>query len=302
MLNVTRRNVLRPFQSFANHRRALQRPAVNAPQHGLLRLLHSARQRSDLRRLRNEPGRPESNVHEPQPGDCAGGVELYGLVSLLRCHQRRHDRVSNESRAVPKNSLSAVHLCAACATQQGRPRRLVNAANYTILLPPPHSTGEVRPETRQVHLLLHAVPRRCGSERNKYRHPRHQMQKSHSVCPMVADGFQTWHQLPAANMRPRRGLLHRQQGRLHVVEQVRKCFWMFSHFIDNHQPCLSQLVNKKCVGARTQQVSKALQPIGVRSSLRVRGSRERGLRRGVGELAGAHQGLRGGREGVLKFN
>lgn len=137
--------------------------------------------------------------------------------------------------------------------------------------------GQVRPAARQVHGLLHAVPRRRRPQRRERGHRHHQDQADHRVRRLVPDRVQGGHQLPAADRGAGRRSGQSAAGGVHAVQH------------DGH---------RRGVGPARPQVRPDVRETGVRPLVRRRGHGGRRVFRGQGGLGGAREGLRGGGHGL----
>jgi len=224
-----------------------------------------------------EPGHRAAHVHEPEPADRADRVVHHGVAAVRRRAERRPDRVPDEPGAVPAHPLPAGHVRAGHIGREGVPRAAVRGRDHQRLLRAGQPDGQVRPAARQVHGVLHAVPRRRGAEGRERRDCHHQDQADNRVRRLVPDRVQGGHQLPAAHRGAGRRSGQGPAGRVHVVQH------------NGH---------RRGVGPARSQVRSHVRETGVRPLVRRRGHGGGRVLRGPRGSGGPREGLRGGGHGL----
>ena len=91
---------------------------------------------------------------------------------------------------LPQNPLPAGDLRSDHLRGEGLPRGLVRVGDHQRLLRAGQLHGEVRPQAREVHGLLHALQGRRGPQGCQCCHRCHQDQEEHPVCGLVSNWFQ----------------------------------------------------------------------------------------------------------------
>jgi len=143
-------------------------------------------------------GHRTAHVHESQPTDWADRVVYYGVAEIRWRAERRPNRVPDELGTVPADTFPSRHIRAGHIGREGVPRTTVRGRDYQRVLRTGKPDGQVRPSARQVHGVLHAVPRRRGAQGRERRDRHHQDQADHRVRRLVPNWVQSGYQLPAA--------------------------------------------------------------------------------------------------------
>lgn len=148
-------------------------------------------QRGDIRHLPPEPGRGSAVVLEPEPSGRADRVVRNGLVEVRRFDGTRTRPSSKPTWCRTRaHTLPAGHVRADRVGREGFLRAAVHRRHHQRLFRPRQPNGQVRPQERQVHGALHAVPGRRRAHGRERRDSRDQEQTVRTVRGLVpATGF-----------------------------------------------------------------------------------------------------------------
>ena len=120
---------------------------------------------------------------------CWELIIRFSVVTIRWRLKRGFERVPDESGALPAHPLPARHLRAHHLGGEGFPRVPLRLRTHQRLLRTRRAARQVRPQDRQVHVLLSPLPRGRRTERRQRRHRSHQIKKISPVRRLVPNRY-----------------------------------------------------------------------------------------------------------------